>query len=86
MGAVQSYFSYELLTLCGIPEITLEGTVDDWRSIRRRAQVLEEYELSWWLAGLIPVLDELVATATGRVDTAFWSSLFKLKCSTWAPG
>ena len=34
MDAMQKYFSYEVLTSCGIPEITLEGTVDDWRSIR----------------------------------------------------
>ena len=27
MDCVQSYFSYGFVTLCGIPEITLEGTV-----------------------------------------------------------
>jgi hypothetical protein len=77
MDAMQRYFHYEVLTLCGIPEITLEGTVDDWRSVRRRAQALDEYELGFWTNALAPVLDELVATAEGRVDTAFWETLFK---------
>lgn len=77
LDAMKSYFRYEVLTRCGIPEITLEGTVDDWRSIRRRARALEEYDLAWWTEGLGPVLDELVATAEGRVDVRFWELLFK---------
>ena len=85
MDAMQSYFSYEMLTSCGIPEITLEGTLDDWRSIRRRARALEEYELDWWVAGLMPVLDELEATAAGRIDVAFWRSLFKLQGGSGGP-
>jgi uncharacterized protein DUF4419 len=30
----RAYFQYELVTLCGIPEIELEGTPGDWRSLR----------------------------------------------------
>ena len=33
MGAMRHYFNYELLTKCGIPEITLAGTPEDWASI-----------------------------------------------------
>lgn len=77
LDAMQHYFRYEMVTRCGIPEITLEGTADDWRSLRRRARALEEYELGWWTTSLGPVLDELVATAEGRVDARFWQTLFK---------
>ncbi len=77
LDAVQRYFRYELHTLCGIPEITLEGIADDWRAIRRRARALEEYDLAWWTDALGPVLDQLVATAEGRVDARFWETLFK---------
>ncbi|CAN92424.1 Hypothetical protein sce2265 [Sorangium cellulosum So ce56] len=77
MDALQRYFKYEFETACGIPEITLEGTRDDWMSIRRRARALEEYELSWWTRALDPVLDQFVAAAGGRVDTSFWEALFK---------
>jgi hypothetical protein len=85
MDAMKEFVDYSVVTMCGIPEITLEGTVDDWRSIRRRAQALEEYELDWWVAGLAPVLDQLVATATGHVDRAFWQSLFKLNDESGGP-
>ena len=33
MSAMKSYFAYRGRTLCGIPEVTLEGTVDDWTNI-----------------------------------------------------
>ncbi len=77
MDAMQQYFEYMLLTICGIPEITLTGTIDDWKSIRRRTQMLAEYDLGWWTAVLLPVLDEFVAAAEGRPDVAFWQAFFK---------
>jgi len=36
MEAMSPYFSYKLMTICGIPQITLEGTTEDWQSIVTR--------------------------------------------------
>lgn len=77
MDALQQYFKYELWTRCGIPEVTLEGTVEDWISIRRRVRALDEYELSWWTRALEPIIDQLIAAAGGRVDVGFWERMFK---------
>jgi hypothetical protein len=77
MEAMQHYFSYEVLTRCGIPEIALEGTSGDWRAIRQRAQALREYDLGWWADALAPVLDQLIATAEGHIDVPFWETFFK---------
>jgi hypothetical protein len=77
MEAMQRYFNYEVVTRCGIPEISLEGTPEDWRVIRRRARALREYDLDWWADALAPVLDQLVATAEGRLDVPFWETFFK---------
>jgi len=85
MDAMKQLFEYSFLTMCGIPAITLEGTADDWRSIRDRAEVLREYELGWWITGLAPVLDQLVAAAEGRPDVEFWQSLFKLSNGSGGP-
>ncbi len=84
MSAMKSYFDFSLMTLCGIPAITLLGTVDDWRAIRRRAEVLAEYQLSGWVQLLLPVLDQFVAAASGRVDRGFWRSIYK--CSDQSGG
>jgi hypothetical protein len=82
--ATKSYFSYTVLTLCGIPQITLLGNESDWRSIRSRAAVLAELGRDWWLCALLPVLDQFVEAAAGRVDRQFWSSLYKEKSESGA--
>ena len=85
MEAMSSYFEYELVTMCGIPSITLLGTPDDWRSVRTRAAVLAEYELDWWTPGLLSVLDEFVAASEGRVDGEFWRSFVKQNDGSGGP-
>jgi hypothetical protein len=76
MDTFQAYFKYEMLCGCGIPAITLLGTPEDWRSVRRRAQMLSELGLEHWTAVLLPVLDRIVATAEGTDDPEFWRSFF----------
>ena len=76
MDAFQAYFEYEMRCGCGIPSITLLGTAEDWRSIRRRAQMLSEFGLESWGDVLLPVLDRIVATAEGKDDPRFWQSFF----------
>ena len=42
MESVKKYFDYKVWTLgCGIPDITLMGTPDDWRKVREKAQSLK---------------------------------------------
>ncbi|WP_437991049.1 DUF4419 domain-containing protein [Sorangium sp. So ce145] len=77
MDAFQPYFEYEMLCGCGIPAITLLGSADDWKSVRRRAAMLSEFGLEAWTDALLPVLDEVVRTAEGHVDPGFWRSFFR---------
>jgi hypothetical protein len=77
LDAMQSYFDYDFVSICGIPSITLEGTVDDWESIATRAQALAQYDLDWWIEPLMPILLQFVNAADGRVDGAFWASMYK---------
>ena len=77
MGAMRPYFDYTVSTLCGIPRVALLGTPSDWASIRQRVAALSEYDLAWWTDALLPVLDELVRSAGGNADLAFWRSIYK---------
>ncbi len=77
LGAMQSYFEYVLNTLCGIPSITLEGTVDDWQELADRVRAFAEFDLEWWLTPLQSILREIVATASGNVRPEFWESVYK---------
>lgn len=77
LDAMQSYFTYELHTVCGIPAVTLEGTPDDWRSVLERTRLLPRFDLASWQPTLETILNQFVDAAEGRPDAAFWKSIYK---------
>ena len=36
MDICKNYFDYKCMTMCGFPEITLEGTEADWRMLKEQ--------------------------------------------------
>ncbi|MGC4079444.1 MAG: DUF4419 domain-containing protein [Rubrivivax sp.] len=77
LEGMQSYFSYSVASLCGIPEITLLGSSDDWSSILDRSRALDGLGLETWLRPLREVLSEMHRAASGAPDTAFWRAFYK---------
>ncbi|AUX47008.1 hypothetical protein SOCE26_085190 [Sorangium cellulosum] len=61
----------------GIPRVYLVGTADDWRWVRRRAAAFGQFGAERWTRALLPVLDQIVASAEGRQDPAFWRAFFR---------
>jgi len=45
MEALDPYFRYRVLSICGIPAISLEGTHQDWVDLRRRAEAFASFDL-----------------------------------------
>jgi len=74
--AYSPYFSLWMMCVCGIPRITLTGTVDDWRRIRERIDVIAELDLGLWCRSLAPIADQFVRAAAGDVDVAFWRRIY----------
>jgi hypothetical protein len=85
MDTLKNYFEYEVHTMCGIPEITLEGTLDDWKKLRAKTLGLAKYDLDWWLKPLKPILDQFVDAASGRIDVSFWRDMYKRNNSSGGP-
>lgn len=78
MSAVKSYFDFAAIhTICGIPTITIEGTPDDWRKIIKKVESLRDYDLSWWVDDLKPILQEFVNASEGNVNKDFWQNITK---------
>ncbi len=77
MDVYERYFEYLVMCVCGIPEITLEGTVDDWQRMRDRIEVLATYDLDWWISRLAPILEQFIAAAKGHPDREFWKAIYK---------
>lgn len=84
MHVLEQYFDFGMMSMCGFPSITLEGTLEDWRGLRRKAEAMvrgtctEEFG-AWWLAALLPVLERFVAQYEdpARTDVPFWQSMAK---------
>ncbi|KDO28028.1 hypothetical protein SPRG_22188 [Saprolegnia parasitica CBS 223.65] len=60
---------------CGIPHVTLLGTVADWMDIRARAQRFAALGLPGWAKMLHSILDKFVAATEGSVDEDFWQHM-----------
>jgi hypothetical protein len=85
MATFQNYFEYGMRTLCGIPEVTLLGEVDDWKAVRERAGRLAAYDTDFWLPHLLPVLDKFVESAEGNPDPKFWEQVIQIGGGSGGP-
>ena len=77
MDAFQQYFDYVAVSVCGIPQVTLLGTVADWQTIYDRVKEIARYELNWWTERLLPICRELIETAAGKPNLEFWRDIYK---------
>jgi len=73
MSAMKHYFDYRVfMCVCGFPSITIEGTVEDWESVKEKTQALSKYDLEWWTSELIPIIDQFINARKGTPDYSFW--------------
>ena len=76
MNALKQYFKYVVgYMVCGIPSITLQGTVADWEKVLMKTQALEKYGMGWWITQLEPILEEFVKAAAGHPNSKFWKDI-----------
>jgi len=47
MDVFDRYFHYELLAGCGIPQVTLEGTTQDWHDLREKVKQIAIFDMGW---------------------------------------
>ncbi|CAG8451689.1 1689_t:CDS:2, partial [Funneliformis mosseae] len=64
LDMVKAYFTCKVLLLCGIPKVTLEGTLEDWEKVQEKVIQLRQLnlELDFWLDRLEPVICKFIET------------------------
>lgn len=78
MDAMKTYFKYKVLMVgCGIPEVTIEGSLEDWQKIQKKLDVLEKYELEWWTKELRPIIREIIKAKSGKFNKKFWMGMIR---------
>jgi len=85
MDSMQSYFDCSVRTLCGIPEIMLEGEVEDWKKLLDATQKIMKSYKTTWFEKVIPLLSEIVETAKGKSNSSFWNDFYKLDSGSGGP-
>lgn len=75
MDTVKKYFEYEAYCGCGITELHLKGTIEDWYKIKTSLQKMKGFEIDWWIDIVDDVIDDFIKTAAGTPDIEFWKSI-----------
>jgi len=70
-------FDYTGGTGCGIPTITLKGTLKDWQDIYKKLDKLNDLGLGRWSESLKPIIQEFINCYQGEVNTPFWKDIYK---------
>lgn len=78
MDTMKSYFKFTMMLYsCGIPNITLKGTLEDWIKLKEKVKKLNEFTdtTKKWFSVLEPILDKLIETYQGKIDKNFWNKI-----------
>lgn len=77
MDAVKPFFEFVVHhMICGIPQITLMGTTEDWISVAEKVNSLTIFEgLKEWTEEIKPILQEFVNASEGNVNKRFWRDI-----------
>ena len=78
MEAMKNYFEYKVFMIgCGLPSVTIEGTIEDWEKILEKLDFIEKYDLKWWTSELKPVIEKIIETKSGKLDKEFWMDMVR---------
>jgi len=78
METTKAFFDFVVMyAACGIPEVTLLGTTEDWQKVYDKAMQLRSFDLDWWIDELKPILKQFIKASEGNADTKFWRNMFK---------
>lgn len=77
MSSMSDYFTYGGMMACGISQIQLEGTLEDWKLLKTKASMLRNFDsrLAKWSEVLGYVLDQFISARQGKADYNFWQTI-----------
>lgn len=76
MGAMKHFFEYKMMFACGLSNVTVTGTPEDWGNISDRVRALSELGLGWWTDQLLPVIDQMRLACEGKPEIDFWTRAY----------
>jgi hypothetical protein len=77
MDTFKAFFDYMLVTLCGIPSVTLKGSIQDWIELREFVKYIAKFDFDWYTNKIVWILDEIINTYQGNGNIDFWKKMVK---------
>ncbi len=77
LEAFKKKFVYVGESGCGIPKITIKGTMQDWQWIYNNLDQLNSFGLQKWADELKPIIQQFINASEGKVDKVFWKDIYK---------
>jgi hypothetical protein len=62
---------------CGIPYIILEGSIEDYKSIKKKAKKLSKYQFKWYIDRIIPHIEKMIEAKRGKIDTNYFKNFIQ---------
>ncbi|CAG8450360.1 9272_t:CDS:1 [Diversispora eburnea] len=77
LNSASNYYPYNIHVFCGIPKVTLTGTLNDWLCIQEKLVQLRKFSLGLnpWFDLLDPIISKFIETYRGEVDEEFWKGI-----------
>jgi hypothetical protein len=77
MDSVKSYYDFRFSLSCGLPQVTLRGSPQDFQQVIDRVNQLRTIftDFQWWLDALLPHLQQLKASAEGNPNINWWQKI-----------
>jgi hypothetical protein len=86
LETVKNYFDCVMHTMCGIPVVIQEGTLEDWQLLSKKTEFLADwFGLSWWINEIAPIVAKMASSAAGKDEKVFWKDWYKLNESSGGP-
>lgn len=86
MDVFKVYYNYNVFSLCGIPNVKLKGSQEDWLKLQGKVEKLIYLSkslnigLDYFLEGFLFITKKLVyAVVNEEIDITFWKSIYKLR-------
>ncbi|WP_290764917.1 DUF4419 domain-containing protein [Fibrobacter sp. UBA4297] len=78
MAISSEYYTYTIMTLCGIPQIFIKGKKEDWEKLKSSFDNLANIlDMPWWAEQINPILNEFVNAFEKKYNMEFWRSIYK---------
>ena len=77
MSMFKKYFEYKAVLgiTCGYPYINIEGTIKDWKLIKKKLNDFKKYGLVDWIYSIDQIINEILNTKKGNINYDFWKNI-----------